>query len=145
MSSVRLTGPSWLLPQGNFTFFRMHRISDIYFVGGFGTVQWVDVKEYAQTRPDDIVLGNVMRTLQLMNEQYGEVVRQLLSEPESQVDDAVFISVDGRGTDVRLRRGAEFNVERITFDHPVRTDDEALEALRRITRDGASFRDNHLA
>ncbi len=27
----------WVL--GNFLFFRMHRIVDIYFVGGFGTVQ----------------------------------------------------------------------------------------------------------
>ncbi len=27
----------WL--SGNALFFRMHRISDIYFVGGFGTVQ----------------------------------------------------------------------------------------------------------
>lgn len=50
--------------QGNFTFFRMHRISDIYFVGGFGTVQWVDVREYASTRPDEIAANNVMRTLQ---------------------------------------------------------------------------------
>ena len=27
----------WL--SGNSVFFRMHRISDVYFVGGFGTVQ----------------------------------------------------------------------------------------------------------
>ncbi|KAL0857141.1 hypothetical protein Bca101_062295 [Brassica carinata] len=31
---------------GNFHYFRMHNISDIYFIGGFGTVAWVDVKEY---------------------------------------------------------------------------------------------------
>ena len=33
-------------------FFRMHRLSDIYFVGGFGTVQWVDVAEYSAIKPD---------------------------------------------------------------------------------------------
>lgn len=27
----------WVM--GNYLFFRMHRITDIYFVGGFGTVQ----------------------------------------------------------------------------------------------------------
>ena len=53
----------WVL--GNFLFFRMHRISDIYFVGGFGTVQWVDVQEYAATQPDSIVLHEPVRTLQV--------------------------------------------------------------------------------
>ena len=52
----------WVL--GNFMFFRMHRISDIYFVGGFGTVQWVDVVEYASTIPDSIVLHEPQKTLQ---------------------------------------------------------------------------------
>lgn len=28
--------------------------SDIYFIGGFGTVQWVDVKEYESVQPDKI-------------------------------------------------------------------------------------------
>jgi hypothetical protein len=40
---------------GNFMFFRMDNISDIYFVGGFGTVQWVDVEEYVRASPDAIV------------------------------------------------------------------------------------------
>ena len=51
--------------MGNNLFFRMHRISDIYFVGGFGTVQWVDVAEYAATTPDSIVLDNPHKTLQV--------------------------------------------------------------------------------
>ena len=53
----------WVM--GNNLFFRMHRISDIYFVGGFGTVQWVDVAEYAATTPDSIVLDNPHKTLQV--------------------------------------------------------------------------------
>jgi len=53
----------WVM--GNNIFFRMHRISDIYFVGGFGTVQWVDVAEYAATSPDSIVLDNPHKTLQV--------------------------------------------------------------------------------
>lgn len=28
--------------------------SDIYFIGGFGTVDWVDVKEYEALKPDKI-------------------------------------------------------------------------------------------
>jgi hypothetical protein len=39
--------------------------SDIYFVGGFGTVAWVDVKEYAAAKPDVIAASNVSETLQV--------------------------------------------------------------------------------
>ena len=30
--------------------------SDIYFIGGFGTVAWVDVKEYEALQPDKIAV-----------------------------------------------------------------------------------------
>lgn len=41
----------------------MNRISDIYFVGGFGTVQWVDVADYMNTTPDSIVAVNPQETI----------------------------------------------------------------------------------
>lgn len=49
--------------SGNLVFFRMHRISDIYFVGGFGTVQWVDVANYMATKPDSIVAADPQQTI----------------------------------------------------------------------------------
>lgn len=49
--------------SGNLVFFRMHRISDIYFVGGFGTVQWVDVADYIATKPDSIVAADPQQTI----------------------------------------------------------------------------------
>ena len=49
--------------SGNLMFFRMHRISDIYFVGGFGTVQWVDVADYIATKPDSIVAAEPQQTI----------------------------------------------------------------------------------
>ena len=51
--------------SANYSFFRMHRISDIYFVGGFGTVQWVDVGEYVAARPDEIAAADPHHTLQV--------------------------------------------------------------------------------
>lgn len=47
-------------------FFRMERLSDIYFVGGFGTVQWVDVGEYVAATPDQIVRSQPHQALQVM-------------------------------------------------------------------------------
>jgi hypothetical protein len=43
----------------------MHRITDIYFVGGFGTVQWVDVNEYLTSTPDAIATNTPSLTLQV--------------------------------------------------------------------------------
>lgn len=50
--------------SANLLFFRMHRILDIFFVGGFGTVQWVDPAEYSAIKPDNIVMTAPVKTLQ---------------------------------------------------------------------------------
>ena len=134
--------------SGNFSFFRMHRISDIYFVGGFGTVQWVDVAEYASVQPDQIALVEPHHTLkaslcsnlplhracwsmlrgmvtmanaparhaQVLNERFSGALRHKLSRPQLAADDAAFISIDRLGTDVRVRHGNEYSVERLSFD-----------------------------
>jgi nitrate reductase NapE component len=60
----------WVL--GNFMFFRMHRITDIYFVGGFGTVQWIDVDEYLGSTPDAIATNQPYRTLQVRQVQWHD-------------------------------------------------------------------------
>ena len=41
---------SWCTHLSNFD------IRDIYFIGGFGTVAWVDVKEYEDLKADKIAL-----------------------------------------------------------------------------------------
>lgn len=56
-------GERWV--SSNSVFYRMHRISDIYFVGGFGTVQWIDTAEYASVKPDAIVMDDPHRTLEV--------------------------------------------------------------------------------
>ncbi len=44
-------------------------------------------------------------------------LRDLLSRRDHPpADDAAFISIDGRGADVRVRKGGEYSVERIGFD-----------------------------
>ncbi len=99
---------------GNFHFFRMHRITDIYFVGGFGTLQWVNAEDYINAEPDLIVLDNPDRTIQMMNERFSEDLRALLS-PGTPLQDAHIISVDRLGADVRVRKGLEYSVQRVGF------------------------------
>lgn len=119
--------------SGNAVYFRMNRILDIYFVGGFGTVQWLDVEEYAAAQPDAIVVQNPNATLQALNQTYSEALRAALSgAPGAAADDAAFISIDKRGADVRVRRGGDYSVERFGFDVQVDSLDDAMQAVQRI-------------
>jgi hypothetical protein len=119
----------------NFTFYRMENISDIYFVGGFGTVQWVDVKEYDMARPDIIAASGAEKTLRELNLRFSKKLRELLAaEPESEVDDAALISIDSKGVDIRVRQGAQFNVRRLSFDETsgIETIEQAVVALQKV-------------
>lgn len=126
---------------GNFSLFRMHRISDIYFVGGFGTVQWVDVKEYFHTQPDAVVKQDPLHTVQVLTEKFSQDICRLMTQVEEDrppADDASCISIDRTGVDVRVRRGAQFSVERIGFPRGVHNLEEAISALEEIIGNAAS-------
>ncbi|KAH9624546.1 hypothetical protein KSS87_017756 [Heliosperma pusillum] len=125
---------------GNFYYFRMQNISDIYFIGGFGTVAWVDVKEYENLSPDKIALEGGEQYLKELNAIFSKPLRELLST-EIEVDDAALISIDSRGTDVRVRQGAQFNIQRISFEEGlvVETLDEAKAALQQVISNGRPY------
>ncbi|XP_073267120.1 uncharacterized protein [Populus alba] len=140
---------------GNFYYFRMQNISDIYFIGGFGTVAWVDVKEYEALQPDKIAVDGGeqnlkifqhvlwaspywdLHLLQELNAIFSKPLKELLSS-ETEVDDAAFISIDSKGTDIRVRQGAQFNIQRLSFEdgHVVETLEEAKAALWKLINKG---------
>ncbi len=136
MSTANDSKDRWV--SGNAVYFRMNKITDIYFVGGFGTVQWVDVDEYTAAQPDAIVVANPNQTLKVLNQEYSEPLRELLSRTHGAADDAAFISIDKLGADVRVRRGGEYSVERVGFDRAVESLEEAAEAMGRIVKSGAA-------
>ncbi|KAL2462527.1 Pyridoxamine 5'-phosphate oxidase family protein [Forsythia ovata] len=122
---------------GNFYYFRMQNISDIYFIGGFGTVAWVDVKEYEALQPDKIAVDGGEQYLKELNAIFSKPLKELLAM-EADVDDAALISIDSKGTDIRVRQGAQFNVQRISFEvgHSVETLEEAKKALSTLIDTG---------
>nr|GMC78004.1 uncharacterized protein LOC109188228 [Ipomoea batatas] len=139
---------------GNFYYFRMQNIrenlcvskeltcvyltdSDIYFIGGFGTVAWVDVNEYETLEPDKIAVDGGEQNLKELNALFSKPLKDLLSQ-EAEVDDVALISIDSKGTDIRVRQGAQFNIQRISFEegHLVETLEEAKTALRKLINKG---------
>ncbi|KAL6784740.1 CPL8 [Auxenochlorella protothecoides x Auxenochlorella symbiontica] len=121
----------WL--SGNAQYFRMHHLRDIYFVGGFGTVQWVDAGEYAAATPDAIVLHGPTAVLRVLNERFAGALRGLFGARGGGVDDAVVISIDKLGADVRVRRAGQHAVERLVFDQEVVTLEDAIDIMQRLT------------
>uniref|UniRef100_A0ACD5Y2I0 Uncharacterized protein n=1 Tax=Avena sativa TaxID=4498 RepID=A0ACD5Y2I0_AVESA len=129
----------WASQQwGNFYYYRMQSISDIYFIGGFGTVAWVDVKQYEVMQPDKIAVDGGEQSLKELNAIFSKPLREFMSA-EGEVDDAALISVDSKGIDIRVRQGAQFNIQRLAFDVPykVETLEEAKRALHKIIKTGS--------
>ncbi|PWA51830.1 FMN-binding split barrel [Artemisia annua] len=129
---------------GNFYYFRMQNISDIYFIGGFGTVAWVNVSEYEALRPDKIAVDGGEQNLKELNAIFSKPIKELLSL-ETEVDDAALISIDSKGTDVRVRQGAQFNIQRLAFEegHGVETLEEAKVALWNLIHRGGGLKLEH--
>ncbi|CAN7117841.1 unnamed protein product [Brassica rapa subsp. narinosa] len=121
---------------GNFRYFRMHNIR-FYFqnliLSNIGTVAWVDVKEYEALQPDKIAVDGGEQNLKELNAIFSKPLRELLSS-ETEVDDAALISIDSKGIDVRVRQGAQFNIQRLAFEegHGVETLEEAKAALWKV-------------
>ncbi|KAG6520131.1 hypothetical protein ZIOFF_017163 [Zingiber officinale] len=106
-----------------------------YFIGGFGTVAWVDVKEYETIKPDKIAAESGDQNLKELNAMFSKKLKDILST-KVEIDDAAFISVDSKGTDVRVRQGAQFSIRRISFEaeREIQSLDDAKAALVMIIK-----------
>lgn len=135
----------WASQQwGNFYYYRMDTIRDIYFIGGFGTVQWIDVKDYEDIQPDKIAADGGEQNLKELNAIFSKPLKEILST-EGEIDDVAFISIDSKGTDIRVRQGAQFNIQRLSFEeeHGVHTLEDAKKALQRIVSRGSKSRETY--
>ena len=53
---------------------------------------------------------------QTLNDTFSAELKQMLGSPGDAVSDAAFISIDRLGTDVRVRQGTDYSVQRIGFE-----------------------------
>jgi hypothetical protein len=133
----------------SFRFYRMMHIRDIYFVGGFGTMQWVDPGEYAATLPDSIVTFPPHETVDAISARFGDALVEHFLGPGPAAEggaspgaptsglrrsDAHLISIDAAGADVRVRRDWQSSVHRLAFHSKVHTPEEAFKAVERALR-----------
>ena len=118
----------------DFGFFRLEPI-DIYYVGGFGVMGWVDAREYQSASPDP--LASVAEgIIAHMNADHVDAMILLARTGAAiEASEAAMTAVDRLGFHLRLRTADGMKGTRINFPSEVRTPEGARKALVEMVRE----------
>ena len=131
---ARHASASYWVDFDDFGFWRLEP-GDLYFVGGFGAMDWVSAAEYMAAEPDP--LADVSESiLQHVNGDHAQALLAYLRgrggdsrEGAPPPDEATMVAVDRLGFKVRLRTGERVHGIRVPFPHEVTTAGQCREAL----------------
>ncbi len=112
----------------DFSFFRLQPI-DIYYVGGFGVMGWVDAEEYARAAPDPLASAapSILSHMNADHEDSMILLARLDAKIEASA--ATMTSVDRLGFVLRLKAADGIKGARINFLREVRTPQETRAVL----------------
>ncbi len=130
---ARHPNSSYWVDFKDFAFFQME-VMDLYFVGGFGVMGWVEASEYANAAPDP--LADAARgILDHMNEDHVDAML-LLARGLGGVEgtDAKMTAVDRLGFHLRVETADGMRGFRIPFSREARSSEETREILVDMVR-----------
>jgi putative heme iron utilization protein len=119
---------------GDFAFWRLE-VLDAYFVGGFGAMDWLPVRDYAAARPDPLA-DAAADILEHMNRDHHDALltfARVLAHEEA--EEARMVAVDRLGFKLRLRSGARLHSCRIAFPREVMSAAACREVLIEMLRE----------
>jgi heme oxygenase (biliverdin-IX-beta and delta-forming) len=117
----------------DFAFWRLQP-ADVYFVGGFGAMDWVTAGDYTAAAHDplaDAAASIVERTNADQAAALLACVRAASGEP---ADEATMVAIDRLGFNARLRTGARVHGVRVPFPREVGSADECREVMAEMFR-----------
>ena len=118
---------------GDFAFWRLD-LTDVYFVGGFGAMDWLTVDGYAAARPDPLA-DAAPGIVEHMNADHADaLVLYCRAFADVAADEATMTGIDRMGFRVRARIGDRLQGLRINFPRDVRTPMEARTVLVEMVR-----------
>ncbi len=121
----------------DFSFFQLTPI-DVYYVGGFGAMGWVDAVEYASAAPDPLA-KSAAGILAHMNQDHVEAMLLLAAFHCSlQATEATMTGVDRLGFTLRLKTAEAMKGARINFPHEVSTPDQTRKVLVEMVAEASS-------
>src|SRR6202007_2664770 len=117
----------------DFSFFRLQPI-DLYYVGGFGVMGWVEARDYEDAAPDPLADAASGLLAQMNADHIDSMI--LLARVHSGVEttEAIMTSVDRLGFTLRLKTNEGMKGVRINFLHEVGTPKETRTVLVEMVR-----------
>jgi putative heme iron utilization protein len=117
----------------DFSFFRLQPI-DLYYVGGFGAMGWVDAGDYEKAAPDPLAESAPSILAHMNAEHVDSMLLLARSHARLEATEAAMTSVDRLGFSLRLRTTAGMKGVRINFPHEVATSLETRKELIEMVR-----------
>ena len=117
----------------DFHFYRMD-VVDLYYVGGFGVMGWVDSSQYGQAKPDPLS-DHAAEIIRHMNQDHGDSLILLAKAFAGiEAEDAKITAVDRLGFNVRLKTPERMRGARINFLHEVANPQQTREVLVKMVQ-----------
>jgi hypothetical protein len=125
---ARHANASYWVDFTDFSFFRM-MISEVYFVGGFGSMGWVAAEDYANAEVDPLAEEASALIRELNTEQVERLL--LLARVFAKVEpqQVTVTALDRLGFHLRIKTADRMQGGRVAFPSPVRNAEEARSRL----------------
>ena len=117
----------------DFSFFRLAPM-DIYYVGGFGVMGWVDAAEYRTARPDPLAAAAPGIMAHMNADHVDSMILLAQTCAQLKATEAAMTSVDRLGFWLQLKTTEGMKGTRITFLHEVSTAQETRQVLVEMVR-----------
>jgi len=112
----------------DFAFWRLE-VADVYFVGGFAAMDWVDARAFMAADPDPLAAA-AADIIEHMNRDHPDALLTFARVLAGlTAEEASMLAVDRLGFKLRLRSGGRLHSCRIAFPCPVGSAEEARAAL----------------
>ena len=117
----------------DFGFFRLEPI-DVYYVGGFGVMGWVDSKDYATAAPDPLAEAAPGILAHMNADHVDSMIKLARTYAQIEAAEATMTSVDRLGFHLRLKTTEGIKGVRINFTREVATAKDTREVLVEMVR-----------
>jgi putative heme iron utilization protein len=129
----RHASASYWVDFDDFAFWRIEP-ADLYFVGGFGAMDWLSTDDYRAARPDPLAEAEE-GILQHMNADHADaLLAYARAAGAADAEEATMLSVDRLGFRLRLRTGERVHGIRIPFPREVTSAAQCREVLIAMRR-----------
>lgn len=125
---ARYENSKYWIDYDDFSFYRMN-IVDVYYVGGFGVMGWVEAGEYDEAQPDPLA-DSAADIIQHMNADHADALVLLTRAfADIEAQQASITSVDRLGCQLRLKTVDGVRGARLAFFREVRTPGETRDVF----------------